>query len=111
MFYIAVSNHDDHLRNHGFLLDNNSWILSPAYDTNASLDNVEHLSLNISLDSSLSSFELLRSTSEYYKISNSDSIEITKRISNIVRKNWHKIAKKNKIPSSQISRMQACFER
>ena len=34
VFNIAVSNTDDHLRNHGFLLTKNGWKLSPAYDLN-----------------------------------------------------------------------------
>ncbi len=34
VFYIAVKNTDDHLRNHGFLLTNDGWRLSPAYDVN-----------------------------------------------------------------------------
>jgi serine/threonine-protein kinase HipA len=31
-FHTLVSNTDDHLRNHGFLIDTNGWHLSPAYD-------------------------------------------------------------------------------
>jgi len=31
---MAVSNTDDHLRNHGFILTNEGWILSPLYDVN-----------------------------------------------------------------------------
>lgn len=34
VFNIAVSNCDDHLRNHGFLLTPQGWRLSPAYDIN-----------------------------------------------------------------------------
>ncbi len=34
VFNICVSNTDDHLRNHGFLLTKKGWILSPAYDMN-----------------------------------------------------------------------------
>lgn len=35
VFNVAISNHDDHLRNHGFLYDSNDqWRLSPAYDLN-----------------------------------------------------------------------------
>ena len=30
VFNIAISNTDDHLRNHGFILTNKGWILSPA---------------------------------------------------------------------------------
>lgn len=32
IFNILVTNDDDHLRNHGFLLDGSSWRLSPLYD-------------------------------------------------------------------------------
>lgn len=31
VFNIAVSNCDDHLRNHGFIYQNQGWVLSPAY--------------------------------------------------------------------------------
>ena len=32
VFNILVTNDDDHLRNHGFLLDGQGWRLSPLYD-------------------------------------------------------------------------------
>lgn len=38
VFNIMISNTDDHLRNHGFILTKNGWILSPAYDINPSID-------------------------------------------------------------------------
>ena len=38
VFHIAISNTDDHLRNHGFTLENGGWRLSPAYDINPSVD-------------------------------------------------------------------------
>ena len=34
VFNMAVTNTDDHLRNHAFILTNNGWILSPLYDVN-----------------------------------------------------------------------------
>jgi serine/threonine-protein kinase HipA len=34
VFSICVSNTDDHLRNHGFILTENGWALSPAYEIN-----------------------------------------------------------------------------
>lgn len=34
IFNIAVSNTDDHLRNHGFIYQDSGWILSPAYGIN-----------------------------------------------------------------------------
>ena len=38
IFNIAISNIDDHLRNHGFLLTAKGWRLSPAFDINPSVD-------------------------------------------------------------------------
>jgi serine/threonine-protein kinase HipA len=34
VFSVCVSNTDDHLRNHGFLLGVTGWLLAPAYDIN-----------------------------------------------------------------------------
>lgn len=34
VFNIAISNTDDHLRNHGFIYQKGGWTLSPAYDIN-----------------------------------------------------------------------------
>ena len=34
VFTVLISNHDDHLRNHGFLRAPGGWRLSPAYDLN-----------------------------------------------------------------------------
>lgn len=54
VFSMAVSNTDDHLRNHVFLLSNAGWMLSPMYDVNPNYDG-EHLALNVSeFDSTLS---------------------------------------------------------
>lgn len=47
VFSICVSNTDDHLRNHGFLLTPRGWQLSPAYDINP-VETPTGLSLNIS---------------------------------------------------------------
>ncbi|MGB4399455.1 MAG: HipA domain-containing protein, partial [Daejeonella sp.] len=54
VFNIMVKNTDDHLRNHGFLLYQDGWELSPAYDMNA-VSAGAGLTLNISEnDNSLS---------------------------------------------------------
>jgi serine/threonine-protein kinase HipA len=47
VFSICVSNTDDHLRNHGFLLREKGWQLSPAYDINPT-ETGTGLKLNIS---------------------------------------------------------------
>ena len=53
VFSIAVTNTDDHLRNHGFLVDEKGLRLSPMFDVNTNPDGTG-LSLNIdSNDNSL----------------------------------------------------------
>src|SRR5690554_5020688 len=37
VFNIAISNTDDHMRNHGFIITEEGWRLSPAYDMNPSI--------------------------------------------------------------------------
>jgi serine/threonine-protein kinase HipA len=46
-FNVCVSNVDDHLRNHGFLLGESGWSLAPAYDMNP-VAYGDGLTLNIS---------------------------------------------------------------
>src|SRR5690606_13467584 len=52
VFNIAISNTDDHLRNHGFLLTREGWRLAPAYDLNPSIDK-DGLALNIDMENNL----------------------------------------------------------
>ncbi len=67
MFSIAVTNTDDHLRNHGFLFDQKGLRLSPMYDVNPNPDGVG-LSLNIDdMDNSLS-FDVAIDTAKYFDI-------------------------------------------
>ena len=57
VFNILISNTDDHLRNHGFILCDKGWLLSPAYDINPSVDK-NGLSLNIDMDNNDLNLEL-----------------------------------------------------
>jgi serine/threonine-protein kinase HipA len=41
LFNILIHNTDDHLRNHGFSIDENGIRLSPAYDLNPSIERRE----------------------------------------------------------------------
>lgn len=57
VFNMAVSNTDDHLRNHGFILTDEGWCLSPLYDVNPNSDG-DVLSLNVDEYNNLIDFEL-----------------------------------------------------
>jgi len=70
VFSIAVSNTDDHLRNHGFILTKHGWILSPAFDINPSIEK-EGLELNIDTDNNALDFDLAKSVGEYFQLTDS----------------------------------------
>ncbi len=104
---VCFSNTDDHLRNHGFMLENNGWSLSPAYDINPVVTG-GGLSLNISRGDNSQSFELVRSIAPVFRISDARTVEIINEVSSAVR-NWLEFAKKLKIPSREINMMKNAF--
>ena len=73
-FSIAIRNHDDHFRNHGFLLTEQGWVWSPAYDLNPSDFSTQ--SLLISRDSNESSLEVLLSAAGDYMLSTIQATQI-----------------------------------
>ena len=78
-FSIAIHNHDDHFRNHGFLLTEKGWVWSPAYDLNPT--DFDTQSLLISRDSNESSLEVLLDAAGDYML----NTERAKRIIEEVR--------------------------
>ena len=107
-FNIAVSNTDDHLRNHGFLLKNDHWELSPFFDITPNRYRHE-LSLNITESDNSKSLELLMETAPFYGIELLDAKNIAKNIFITVKENWKPIAKKYGIPAGEIALMDVCF--
>lgn len=107
VFYICVSNTDDHLRNHGFLLTDQGWILSPAYDMNP-VATGSGLALNISKDDNAQSLDLARSVAPVFRISEARAEEIIAEVSGAVCA-WPDIAKQLKLPSREISLMKNAF--
>src|SRR5690606_25452866 len=85
VFNIAVSNTDDHLRNHGFILTEEGWTISPAFDINASID-TNILALNIDMNDNSLDFELARSVGEYFQLDVKAMDTIINQSKEIVRK-------------------------
>jgi len=107
IFNIAVSNTDDHLRNHGFLLDNGGWRLSPAYDINPSVDK-NGLSLNIDLEDNSLDFQLAKSVGSYFQLNNQEMDVIIYSVKEVV-KNWKTIANRIGIPRKEQVLMEGAF--
>ena len=92
VFSICVSNTDDHLRNHGFILTDGGWNLSPAYDINP-VETGIGLKLNISDEDNSLNLDLAIDVCEFFRLSNERAIEIMNEVKTSVL-NWKKIATK-----------------
>jgi serine/threonine-protein kinase HipA len=107
VFYICVSNTDDHLRNHGFLLTENGWELSPAYDINP-VENGTGLSLNISEKDNALDLGLALEVAPYFRVSGKRSQEIITEVKTAVNQ-WRVVAKKYGISRNESDAMEKAF--
>lgn len=113
VFNMAVTNTDDHLRNHAFILTDKGWILSPLYDVNP-VPYGDELSLNVDEDDNSISIDLAVQTAVKFGISKSDAEAVAEDILQIVRDNWEKTAAGYALTRRQIEEMRpafnACYE-
>lgn len=107
VFFVCVSNIDDHLRNHGFLLTARGWRLAPAFDINPSIDG-EGLSLNISETDNSQDLELVRSVAAAFRVKGRRPAEIIGEVQKGVRE-WRAEATAAKIPRREQDRMADAF--
>ncbi len=75
IFNIAISNTDDHLRNHGFIYHHGGWILSPAYDVNP-VTPANGLHLNITDDDNRLDYDLAMSVIDFFQLRKSTAEKI-----------------------------------
>lgn len=107
VFSIAISNTDDHLRNHGFILTGKGWILSPAYDLNPSIDK-DGLALNIDMDNNALEYDLAKSVGAYFRLENEQMDRIIEEIITVV-KTWKKAARAIGISNKEQDIMAKAF--
>ena len=108
VFSMAVSNTDDHLRNHGFLLSHKGWELSPMYDVNP-IPYGDELSLNINSDDNSISIELAIESAHYYGLSQEEAKALSGTIIDTVKDNWERLATKYGLGRSEIEFMRPAF--
>ena len=109
VFNIRVSNTDDHLRNHGFILTERGWILSPAFDINPN-EMGTGLSLNISQNDNSLSLDLALEVAENFRLKKDEAEKILDDIGNKVSE-WKIIAGKYDIPKTEQLRMEKAFQK
>ncbi len=100
VFNMCVSNTDDHLRNHGFMLTPSGWELSPAYDINP-IENSYGLKLNVSEDDNALDLDLARSVASYFRLKEEEAEQIIKDVIAAV-KPWQSMAEKAGISKAEI---------
>lgn len=104
---ICIKNTDDHLRNHGFLLTETGWVLSPIYDVNPFPDGTG-LTLNISEDDNSLDLDLALSVAGYFRLKEKDAVTIMEQIKSAVS-NWRKFAHEVGISKQEQTRMEPAF--
>lgn len=109
VFNMYVSNTDDHLRNHGFLLDPaRGWRLSPAYDINPIPDGGAGLKLNVNQYSNHLDVELAISVADVFRVSNEEAQVIADHIK-AVTSQWRTVAQALGLSQREISDMVHAF--
>ena len=107
IFNIAVSNTDDHLHNHGFLLTSKGWRLSPAYDLNPIIGK-SGLHLNITDTANALDYNLAFEVIDFFRLSKDEATQIYDDVLSAVR-SWEAVAKRLGISRAEQLMMQSAF--
>jgi serine/threonine-protein kinase HipA len=109
VFNIAISNTDDHLRNHGFILENQGWALSPAYDLNPVEYPTGGLKLNINEDDNAQDYELAMEVAPIFRLRTQQAKDILANVKEAVT-NWRRLAASYGISRSETEDMENAFK-
>lgn len=106
-FNICVSNTDDHLRNHGFLLTDKGIKLSPAYDINP---NPKGYGLTLNIDEQDNSLDkdLAVKVAPFFRLSHKEAGVIADEMEKIIT-NWKIEAEKCSLSKREIEQMSTAF--
>lgn len=107
VYSICISNTDDHLRNHGFVLQPDGWRLSPAFDINPVFTE-SGLKLNISESDNSQDLSLALEVIAYFRIKAQKANQIIQDVVHTV-KNWRTVAKSVGISGAEQKQMSNAF--
>lgn len=107
VFFVCVSNTDDHLRNHAFLLEDVGFVLAPAYDINPNPDG-DGLTLNVSEHGNAQDLELALGVAEWFRLSSAKARGIVDEVVAAVR-TWRRVAERFGISKASQQRMARAF--
>lgn len=108
VFNLLVSNTDDHLRNHGFILvPGRGWRLSAAYDMNP-VPIADGLKLNITDADNALDLDLAREVAGYFRLRQEEADEIIETFRGIVGQ-WRTVATGLALSAREQDRMAGAF--
>lgn len=110
LFSCAIGNTDNHMRNYGFLRQQNGWVLSPTFDVNATPGNEsKYLATAIDFDQREADPRIAVAVADYFRIAEGDAKQEALKMSQALTK-WDKLALAADIDQQSIKAMQTCFE-
>ena len=111
IFTVLISNHDDHLRNHGFLRAAGGWRLSPAYDLNPTPAEAggRFLTTAIVGDDARASLELAFGTAAYYGLGPRRAREVAAEAASAAG-GWREEAVRFGLSRGEQDRLASAFE-
>jgi serine/threonine-protein kinase HipA len=107
VFSILIHNTDDHLRNHGFFIEDRGVRLSPAYDINPSVER-DDLTLAINETETACDVEVARAAHKMYALSLKDADGLIAEVAAAV-KTWRDEADGLRIRRSEQDQMASAF--
>ncbi len=107
VFSICVANTDDHLRNHGFMLQPTGWALAPAYDINPNPLGAG-LTLNISEMDNALDLDLALSVAAEFRVKEKRARAIVTEVTDAVNR-WRSVAASHGLPPAAHDRMRGAF--
>lgn len=106
VFSAAINNTDNHLRNHSFILGQDGWRLSPAYDMNPSIHGRDSV---LAIEDGVHSFssDAIRATSLFYNLEDDEAERIIDEVIDAVS-SWRVHARRLGL-SGEIPLMESAF--
>jgi len=111
VFYVMISNTDDHLRNHAFLyVGSGAWRLSPAFDINPDpTPGSKDLSTAINEAETEARVDLLLEVAPYFRLDQDAATEVTAHVERAVSR-WRTVARHAGLSASEMDSMEPAFE-
>lgn len=107
LFSILIHNTDDHLRNHGFFLQQNGIVLSPAYDINPVPDRTD-LTLAINEFETHCDADIAMQAHKEYGLSSKEADRVFDDVRKAVS-TWREVATSLRIPKGEQELMSTAF--